>query len=145
MGDKEKVPRLLIVDGQQRLTSLFAVITGSEIMKNDYSTGRIKIAFRPVDALFAVTDAATERDPEFIPDVSALWVPGERKNVVRAYLKRLALKRELTVPERDQLEEAIDRLHDLRDYPFKAVELSGAVDEEQVADVFVRINSEGVR
>ena len=144
MGDKEKVPRLLIVDGQQRLTSLFAVITGSEIMKNDYSTGRIKIAFRPVDALFAVTDAATERDPEFIPDVSALWVPGERKNVVRAYLKRLALKRELTVPERDQLEEVIDRLHDLRDYPFKAVELSGAVDEEQVAEVFVRINSEGV-
>jgi len=144
MGDKEKVPRLLIVDGQQRLTSLYAVITGSEIVKNDYSNGRIKIAFRPADAVFAVTDAAIERDPEFIPDVSALWVPGQRKNVVRGYLKRLALKRELIEAERDKLEEVIDRLHDLRDYPFKAVELSSTVDEEQVAEVFVRINSEGV-
>jgi hypothetical protein len=144
MGDKEKVPRLLIVDGQQRLTSLYAVITGSEIVKNDYSNGRIKIAFRPADAVFAVTDAAIERDPEFIPDVSALWVPRQRKNVVRGYLKRLALKRELIEAERDKLEEVIDRLHDLRDYPFKAVELSSTVDEEQVAEVFVRINSEGV-
>ena len=33
---------------------------------------------------------------------------------------------------------------DLRHYPFKIVELSSTVDEERVAEVFVRINSEGV-
>ncbi len=38
----------------------------------------------------------------------------------------------------------LDRLHDLRDYPFKVVELASTIDEEQVAEVFVRINSEGV-
>ena len=43
------------------------------------------------------------------------------------------------------MEEAIDRLYDLRNYPFKVMELGSNVDEEQVADVFVRINSEGVR
>ena len=47
--------------------------------------------------------------------------------------------------QRDDLEEAIDRLYDLRNYPFKVLELGSNVDEEQVADVFVRINSEGVR
>src|SRR6185437_13995151 len=36
------------------------------------------------------------------------------------------------------------RLYGLQDYPFKAVELASSVDEEQVAEVFVRINSEGV-
>ncbi len=46
--------------------------------------------------------------------------------------------------ETDQLDEAISRVHDLRDYPFKAVELASAVEEEQVAEVFVRINSAGV-
>lgn len=141
---KQKVPRLLIVDGQQRLTSLYSVITGAKVVKDDYTEGRIRIAFRPVDALFAVTDAAIEKDPEYLPDVSALWVPGERKNVVRAFLKRLEGKRPLAESQRDQLEEAIDRLHDLRDYPFKAVELAASVEEEQVAEVFVRINSEGV-
>ena len=141
---KQKVPRLLIVDGQQRLTSLFAVITGSEIVMKDYSVGRIRIAFRPSDALFAVTDAAIEKDPEFIADVSALWVTGEYKQVVKAYFKRLEAKRNVAEDEADRLDEAIDRLRDLRDYPFKAVELAASVEEEQVAEVFVRINSEGV-
>jgi len=144
VDSKQKVPRLLIVDGQQRLTSLYAVITGAAIVKDDYTQGRIRIAFRPADAMFSVTDAAIEKDPEYIADASALWVPGERKNVVRAYLKRLEGKRELNIAEKDSLEEAVDRLYDLRDYPFKAVELATSVEEEQVAEVFVRINSEGV-
>src|SRR5438128_1764912 len=38
---KEAAPRMLIVDGQQRLTSLFAVLTGSSVLKKDYSEGRI--------------------------------------------------------------------------------------------------------
>jgi hypothetical protein len=141
---KPKVPRMLVVDGQQRLTSLYTVMTGSEVVREDYSEGRVRIAFRPADAMFAVADAATDKDPEFIPDISALWVPGERKNVVRAFLRRLEAKRELSEAETDRLDEAIDRVHDLRDYPFKAVELASAVEEEQVAEVFVRINSEGV-
>lgn len=141
---KPKVPRMLVVDGQQRLTSLYTVMTGSTVVRDDYSEGRVRIAFRPADAMFAVADAATDKDPEFIPDISALWVPGERKNVVRAFLRRLEAKRELSEAETDRLDEAIDRVHDLRDYPFKAVELAAAVEEEQVAEVFVRINSEGV-
>ena len=141
---KPKVPRMLVVDGQQRLTSLYTVMTGSKVVRDDYSEGRIRIAFRPTDAMFTVADAATDKDPEFVPDISALWVPGERKNVVRAFLRRLAAKRELSEAETDRLDEAINRVHDLRDYPFKAVELASAVEEEQVAEVFVRINSEGV-
>ena len=50
----------------------------------------------------------------------------------------------LTEDRRDNLLEAIDRLYDLRNYPFKVMELEPNVDEDQVADVFVRINSAGV-
>ena len=50
----------------------------------------------------------------------------------------------LTEEEEDALDNAIDRLYDLHSYPFKGVELNASVDEEQVADIFVRINSEGV-
>lgn len=140
---KQAVPRLLIVDGQQRLTSLYAVMTATPVIRDDYSSARIRIAFRPVDATFAVTDAAIEKDPEFLADVSVLWGP-EKKNAVRAYLARLAEKRPLSQEEIDALEDSIDRLFDLRTYQFKVVELSPEVDEEQVAEVFVRINSEGV-
>ena len=49
---KQKVPRLLIVDGQQRLTSLYAVLEGIPVVREDYRTERICISFRPTDQKF---------------------------------------------------------------------------------------------
>ena len=46
--------------------------------------------------------------------------------------------------DEDRLTESIDRLYDLQNYPFTSLELSTQVDEEHVAEVFVRINSQGV-
>ena len=43
------------------------------------------------------------------------------------------------------MEERIDRVRDLRDFRFQVVELGAAANEEQVAEIFVRINSEGVK
>ena len=142
----EAAPRLMIVDGQQRLTSLYSVLTGKDVLRDDYTTSRIRIAFRPRDGSFEVADAAVAKDSEFIPDISILWGGGGRGKKVRKFLKRLQEKKgELREDQRDDLEEAIDRLYDLRNYPFKVLELGPNVEEEHVADVFVRINSEGIR
>ena len=144
--DKQTVPSLLIVDGQQRLTSLYAVITGTEVVRKDYTKSRIKVAFRPTDATFEVTDAAVENDPEFIPDISAVF-KGSFLTFVNGFLERLEKHRgsPLLDVEKDRLVESIDRLKDLQNYPFQAIELDKSVDEESVAEVFVRINSEGVQ
>lgn len=142
---KQAVPRLLIVDGQQRLTSLYAVLRGVPVVAEDYSEDRVKVAFRPRDAHFAVPDAATERDPEFIADISQLWVGDVSRNrFVKGFLERLRASRDVSEEEEDHLTEAIDRLYDLQSYPFTALELSSTIDEEKVAEVFVRINSKGV-
>jgi hypothetical protein len=69
----ETVPRWLIVDGQQRLTSLYSVFTGHPVVREDYTESRIRIAFRPHDARFEVTDSAIEKDPEFLADITPLW------------------------------------------------------------------------
>lgn len=142
---KQAVPRLLIVDGQQRLTSLYAVLKGLPVVDENYRAERIKIAFRPRDQQFAVPDAAVERDPEYIPDISELWVGAiSRNRYVKQFLERLRASRPLTDDDEDHLTEAIDRLYDLQSYPFTALELSSTIDEEKVAEVFVRINSKGV-
>jgi hypothetical protein len=144
-GEKQKYPRLLIVDGQQRLTSLFAVLKCAPVLRDDYRAERIRIAFRPKDVTFEVTDAAIEKDAEFLPDISSLWSKESgRKKTVTAFFTRLRERRELSPDEEEQLEEAIDRVYDLQHYPFTALELSGTVGEEEVADVFVRINSKGM-
>ncbi len=145
-GDNEKVAKLLIVDGQQRLTALFAVITGQAVLTKTFEEKRIRIAFRPSDETFEVADAAIETDPEFLPDITALWDDGYRPTV-RGFLARLAEGREagLNQAEEDALEDRIDRVFDLHNFRFQVVELNARADEEQVADIFVRINSEGVK
>jgi hypothetical protein len=143
---QDKSPQILVVDGQQRLTSLYAVITGEEVLDKSFVSRRIRIGFRPSTETFEVTDAAIERDPEFIADITALWSSGYRSET-RRYLESLVAARvdKPTEAEQDQLEERIDRVRDLREFRFQVVELSASADQEQVAEIFVRINSEGVQ
>lgn len=139
-------PKYLIVDGQQRLTSLYAVLTGQQVLTKTFQHKRIRIAFRPSDETFEVTDAAIERDPEFVADITALWAEG-RKKTLRRFFKRLDETRNggLSQAEEDMLEDRLDRVHDLKEFRFQVIELASAADEEQVAEIFVRINSEGVK
>jgi len=145
-GESDRVAKLLIVDGQQRLTALFAVLTGAHVLTKTFEKKHISIGFRPSDETFEVTDAAIQRAPEFIPDMTALW-SGSYKSTVRDFLARLGESRgdELDHSEQDMLEERIDRVRDLRDFRFQVIELGMHADEEQVAEIFVRINSEGVK
>lgn len=142
----QRVAKLLIVDGQQRLTSLFAVITGQKIVTKTFEEKRISIAFRPHDEVFEVTDAAIKRDPEFIPDITVLW-EGRYKSVIRDFVAKLSESRggELTHEEQDRLEDRIDRVRDLREFRFQVIELGSRANEEQVAEIFVRVNSQGVQ
>lgn len=146
-GSTDRVAKLLIVDGQQRLTSLFAVITGRPVLTKSFEERQIRIAFRPHDETFEVTDAAIEKDPEFIPDITALWKLDGYKSSFRQFVARLGEARghPLDNVEQDHLEEHIDRVRDLRDFRFQVIELGAGASEEQVADIFVRINSEGVQ
>ena len=149
-GDSERVAKLLIVDGQQRLTSLYAVLTGEPVLNKKFKDQHIRIAFRPSDETFEVTDAAIERDPEYIPDITELWAEGVDRGsrpTVRAFFARLAESRgeEISESEKDLLDDRINRVKDLQNFRFQVIELNATANEEQVAEIFVRINSEGVQ
>ncbi|MGV9692327.1 GmrSD restriction endonuclease domain-containing protein [Streptomyces sp. NPDC003444] len=143
----DRTPQLLVVDGQQRLTALFAVLTGRKIVTKSFDEINVRIAFHPEDQTFEVTDAAIERNAHFIPDITALWTQGGYKSTVRQFFQRLeqAGGQPLSDAAKDELEERIDRVRDLHEFRFQVVELGASADEEQVADIFVRINSEGVK
>jgi len=141
---KQKVPRLLIVDGQQRLTSLYAVIKAVPVVDENFRRARIRIAFNPLEEKFEVTNVAIERDVTWIADISELWKPATSTYAfIAQYLQRLKEKREATPDDEQQVAAAIDRLQKLLDYPVTALEISSSVDEDQVAEIFVRINSMG--
>jgi hypothetical protein len=68
----QKPPSLAIVDGQQRLTSLYAVIKGKEVMRSNFIKERVWISFNPLQARFDVADASIVKDKAYIPDISEL-------------------------------------------------------------------------
>lgn len=143
VDSKQKPPRLLIVDGQQRLTSLYAVVKGIPVVRENYDAESIEIAFNPLQEKFAVADAAIRRDKAYIPNISEVWSGKSLFGLHKTYLEGLESVRELSDEEYGQIERAITKLHSLSSFPFTALELSANISEEQVADVFVRINSKG--
>jgi len=104
---KQKAPQLVIVDGQQRLTSLYAVVKGISVVRKNYDTERIFIAFNPLEERFEVADAAIRRDKAFIPDISRLWSDDTNIfEVVDDYLKGLRASREVTDEEDRHIKKA---------------------------------------
>jgi len=141
---KQKYPSLLIVDGQQRLTSLYAILKGQEVVRENYVKTKIVIAFNPLEEKFEVPDAAIRKNPRFYQNISDLWQPNI--NIFKVIIDFISnLKKHIEVSDELEMkiQEAFMRLKNLENYPFSVLELSHEINEEQVADVFVRINSEG--
>ena len=141
---KQKPPRLVIVDGQQRLTSLYAVVKNIPVLRENFESEQIHISFNPLEERFEVADAAIRRDKSFIPSISLLWNDNtDFFEVVENYLEGLSSSREVTVEESKAIKKSISKLQELISFPFTALELASDIDEEAVSDVFVRINSKG--
>jgi hypothetical protein len=133
-----------VVDGQQRLTSLYAVLKGLQVWREDYSREAIKLAFNPLTGRFEVPTAIIKRQADWIADIVGVFKdPIEARHM---YLDRLRDDPRHNVDSslaRD-VEVAIQRLAKLREYSFQVVQIKEEVARETVAEIFVRINSEGV-
>jgi hypothetical protein len=132
-----------VVDGQQRLTSLYAVVKGLTVWRGDYTREKVVISFNPLTERFEVPNAATRRSSEWIDDITEIFKDSfaARDAYLGALRKdpRIAVDREL---ER-RVERVLRDVDDLQKYEFTVVQIKEEVERETVADIFVRINSEG--
>lgn len=132
-----------IVDGQQRLTSLYAAIKGKPVRDENYREREIKIAFNPFTEKFEVRTPAIAKSAQWIEDISPVF--DSPLKVAKAFLKRYAEGgMEFDDEDEERLEEVFIRLNDLLKYQFEIVHIQKEVSKATVADIFVRINSEGV-
>lgn len=230
-------PVLLIIDGQQRLTALYAVFRNKLVRDDSYDNRRITIAFNPVTEEFKVADASTERNPEYVNNISEFLSNTGTRKYINAYLGQLTKyyaqlnKRQAAIAaklksdddltqqdidlvttlikgqsaisdeevaileklerrvekdaednngdarqgeendepatsdssflssnekglltkilsedetfDEDHISERLEKLYNLKNYPFNALEVVPNLTEEQVAEIFTRINSKG--
>lgn len=144
----------LVIDGQQRLTSLYAVTKGIDVMEQSGVMRKITIAFRPRDGRFEVADAAIRKDPEFLPSITELWSGGRTKTQIRRDMVNALRDHGRVIDDRyeDAMERNLERAHAIGEYRLPTVDIRKTaankeeeVTEEDVAEIFVRINNQGTR
>jgi len=142
-------PKYLIIDGQQRLTSLYAVMRGVEILDRKFQKHPIAISYNPLTNEFKVADNATKRSYEWIHNISDTF---KNKNNGFTYinsfitnLEAARVKSEATLSDKEKqiISNNITSVMQLAYYIIPALEINEEADEESIADIFVRVNSGG--
>lgn len=135
----ESAGKRILIDGQQRVTALLAVILGRSVVDKNYRTTRIAIAFHPGEERFEVANPAIRRDRAWLSDIATLFTPDTKPlRVVDAYCEGNA------GANRDEVYERVEQLRGIRHNSLGLIELNSDLDVETVSEIFVRINSQGV-
>ena len=153
VGDKQfNRPDDLVIDGQQRLTSLLAAITGTKVLDKNFQERRIKISFDPITMEFNVWTQAFERSYQVIADIAEVFKAYDNMELGRFRRELYARMNEgrkrnglneLSEEEQDWIEDNINSLLSLRKYTIPTLRILSKADEEDVAEIFRRVNSGG--
>lgn len=136
----------VLIDGQQRITALMTAIAGKSIVFDDYSEGRVKIAFDPFAAisgnpdaeLFAVQTPAHLKSKRWIPDIAELF-----KHDFSSFKFIKQYVTDNPDMDEEQLHKIIESLKNLQHCNIGVIELDASLDIDVVTDIFIRINSKG--
>ena len=82
-------PKEVIIDGQQRLTSLYAVMKGKKVINSKFDEKSIVISYCPLQNKFEVGYQATKNDPEWIYNISDLFTSTNTFKFIGDFIKRL--------------------------------------------------------
>jgi hypothetical protein len=130
--------KMILIDGQQRVTALTASILGHLVVNKNYKRIRIAIAFHPLQERFEVQNPAILKDSAWVADVAPL-LSGDIK-LIKAVSQYLAANADT---DADRVEEAFSALTDIPKKQIGLIELSQGLDIETVTEIFIRINSKG--
>ena len=142
-------PKQVIIDGQQRLTSLYAVMKGKKVINSKYDEKAIVISYCPLKNKFEVGYQATKKDPEWIYNISEVFTTTNITKLIINFTKKLAEYRTskgeaLSDEEQDLISENITALSNLKQHTLPVFDIKANAEEEDVSEIFVRVNSGGV-
>lgn len=136
--------KVIMIDGQQRITALRAALEGESVKNKDYVDERIVISFNPVTEEFKVRDRSTERGAQWVEDISEIMRDpafSSRRFIADFHSKNP----ELTEEDLDKIDLRMSRLLNIKNKQVGAIELSAQLSIETVTEIFIRINRTGTK
>ena len=141
-------PMAVIIDGQQRLTSLYAVMKGKKVVNSKYDEKSIVISYHPLQNKFEVGYQATKNDKEWVYNISDIFTSNSysfSKKFIKALRDYRAAKDScLSDEEEEIIAENINAVYNLMQHTLPVFDIKANAEEEAVSDIFVRVNSGGV-
>jgi hypothetical protein len=130
--------KMILIDGQQRITALTAAVLGQLVVNKEYRKVRISIAFHPIAERFEVSNPAITKDVAWIADIAPM-IGGDIKltKAIHQYLDANP------GADEDKVEESLSNLTDIAKKQIGLIELSHDLGIETVTEIFIRINSKG--
>lgn len=130
----------ILIDGQQRITAIQAAVVGQEVVDSSYKKKRITIAFNPIDEVFEVCNPAIEKDSKWIRDISEVFDVGfDAWEFVSRYCETNGM-----TGKQSEINKTLMRLMSIKGINLGVTELSQTLTIDEVTNIFIRINSQGV-
>lgn len=133
--------RELIIDGQQRLTSLLLVNKGK--ITKESKTIEINLFFNPLDEEFQLENPKIRNKLQWFNVTEVINQP------ISKLINREALRKELGLNDEEIDSKVYSRLEELRSQLTKerlpVYKIPSKIGYEEIADIFVRVNRKGTR
>jgi hypothetical protein len=130
----------ILIDGQQRVTALMAAIAGKKVINKRYEETQIKIAFNPLEEKFDTHNPSYDNDDRWISDIREIL------DNDFSFFEFIPKYNELTGYQKTdkELEKILQKIKGIKSCKVGVIELASELDIDQVTEIFIRINSQGV-
>ena len=130
----------ILIDGQQRITAIQAAIVGQEVVDASYKKKRITRAFNPIEETFEVCNPAIRKNIRWISDIADVFDVGfDAWEFVNQYCEANGI-----TGKQSDINKTIMKLMAIKGINLGVTELSQSLIIDEVTDIFIRINSQGV-
>lgn len=138
-----------VSQGEKLKQEDYAVMKGKKVINSKYDEKSIVISYCPVKNKFEVGYQATKKDPEWIYNISEVFTTSNITKLIINFTKRLDEYRSskgetLSDEEQDLISENITALSNLKQHTLPVFDIKANAEEEDVSEIFVRVNSGGV-
>lgn len=103
----------------------------------------ITISFNPLEEIFKVADAWTERWQDWIYDIKAILQWDDLLGISNAYIANYKEKYWENIDIEQKIAQRIQRVHNVKNVAFSCIEIFKTTPIEIVSEIFLRINSKG--